>query len=84
MAKKILTKQTRALKLKIGLGLLEGFFKAIGANIAVGKIKAAYEKNGASMVRLQLKNVTRDLIDPGAFGKALIPLPLEQEASVRS
>jgi hypothetical protein len=79
MAKKILTKQTRALKLKIGLGLLESFFKAIGATIALGKIKAAYEKNGASMVRFQLKNVTRDSIDPGAFGKALIPCRLNKK-----
>jgi hypothetical protein len=70
--------QTRALDLKIGLGLLEGFLSAIGASVVAGKIKAAYEQNGAAKIRFKIKNATRDSVDLLAFGKALIPCRLDE------
>jgi hypothetical protein len=75
----IATKQTRALQLKVGLGLLEGFFNAIGATSALGKIKAAYEQNGAALVRFKLKSATRDWVDMMAFGTALMPCRLNRK-----
>jgi hypothetical protein len=74
----ITKKQTRALSLKIGLGLLEGFLGAIGATVAVGKIKAAYEQSGATTVRFKIKKATRDSIDLLKFGKALTPCKLDK------
>jgi hypothetical protein len=67
----IVTTETRALDLKIGLGLLEGFFNAIGATVIAGKIKAAYERKGAGAVRFKLKNATRDSVDVVEFGNVL-------------
>ena len=71
-------KQTRALDLKLGLKLLEGFFSAIGADLGMSKIGAEYEHKGAGKVRFNLKNATRDSVDPFEFGKALIPCRLNE------
>jgi hypothetical protein len=72
-------KRTRAIKLKAGLSLLEGFFSAIGASSAVGKIKPEYERKGVASIRFRLRNATRDSVDAMAFGKALIPCHLNQQ-----
>jgi hypothetical protein len=69
-------KQTRALDLSAGINLLEGFFSAIGADAAVGKIKAEYQRKRVGKLRFQLKNATRDAVDAFEFGKALIPCQL--------
>jgi hypothetical protein len=74
----IASKQTRALDLKVGLSLLAGFFSAIGAVAIASKIEAAYEHNGATMVRFKIKNATRDSVDLLEFGKALMPCQLDE------
>lgn len=71
--------QTRALDLKIGLRLLEGFLSAVGATVAAGRIKAAYEQKDASKIRFQVKNVTRDSVDLLKFGEALMPCQLDED-----
>jgi hypothetical protein len=76
----ISTTATRALHLKVGLGLLEGFFSAIGASFVAGKVKAAYERNGADSVRFKLNNVTRDsFVDVIALGNALFDCQLNRK-----
>ena len=75
----IKTTETRALDLKIGVGLLEGFFAAIGATVIAGKIKAAYEHKGVETVRFKLKNATRDSVDIIAFGNNLFDCQLNRK-----
>lgn len=69
-------KETRAIDLKFGIKLLEGFFSAIGADTVIGKINAEYEHKRTGRLRFKLKDATRDSVDPFAFGKALIPCRL--------
>lgn len=69
--------QTEALKYKVGISLLDGFFSALGALGALDKVKAAYEHKRTGKLRFRFKNATRDSVDSLAFGKALIPCKLE-------
>lgn len=56
---------------KASIGLLEGFFAAIGAAGVAGKMKAEYDKKGVKTMRFRLSKPTRDSVDPLAFGAAL-------------
>jgi hypothetical protein len=69
-------KRTSQLDLSVGLNLLDGFLSAIGGSVAIGKIKAEYERKRVGKVRFQLKDATRDSVDAFEFGKALIPCRL--------
>jgi hypothetical protein len=71
-------KQTAALKLKVGLNLLDGFFSVLGAAGALDKIKIAYEQKRTGTLRFRFKDPRRDSIDTVEFGKALIPCRLDQ------
>jgi hypothetical protein len=71
-------KQTAALDLKVGLSLLGGFFAAIGAGTAVGKVKSEYDHKGARLLRFKFLNATRDSVDALEFGDALIGCRLNQ------
>lgn len=65
------TTKTRAIELKAGIGLLEGFFSAVGATGLAARIKAEYEHKGASLVRFSLKNATRESVDAIELGRAV-------------
>jgi hypothetical protein len=64
---------------KSSIGLLEGFFTAIGAAGIAGKVKAAYEKKNVRTLRFSLSQPTRDSVDPLAFGAMLTGHTLDEK-----
>jgi hypothetical protein len=71
------TTKTRAIELSSGIGLLQGFFSAVGATGIASKIKASYAHKGAGLVRFRLLNATRDSVDPFSLGKAIAECQLD-------
>ena len=71
------TTKTRAIQLEAGVGLLEGFFGAIGATSIAAKIGGTYKPKGAELVRFRLLNVTCDSVDPIALGNAIAKCRLD-------
>lgn len=49
---------------KIGLNFLDAFFKALGATDLAGKLSAVYKDKGASTLKFQITDATRDSLDP--------------------
>jgi hypothetical protein len=64
-------KLSRALDLKVGLGLLETFLAAVGAAGLIEQAKAGYARAGIRTVRVRLRDARRDSMDPLAFGARL-------------
>jgi hypothetical protein len=71
--------KTRALELKLGIKLLEDFVSAIGADLAIDKVRAEYEHKRTGNLRFSLKNATRDSVDPFEFGLALAQCRLDEK-----
>jgi hypothetical protein len=65
-------KVTHAISFSNGLGLLEGFFTAVGAMKLFDEVKADYAKKRAHSFRFSFKDTRRDSIDVGLMGSRLI------------
>ena len=56
----------------IGLSLLDGLLTAIGALGVIASLQTSYERAGTLGLRFEFRDATRDTIDPGALGHALL------------
>jgi len=65
-------KLSRSVKTDLGLGLLEGFFVALGATLPLGKVKAHWQAKGARNLRFKLQDAKRDSVDVGQLGLTLV------------
>ena len=54
-----------------GLGLLKGFFSAIGVPGLLGDLRVAYRRSRVGLLRLRFTDPRRDSTDLGALGNAL-------------
>jgi hypothetical protein len=61
-----------AIDAKIGLDFLGGFFEALGAADLKGKLGAAYRDKGASVLKFEIDDATRDSLDPILLGSRLL------------
>jgi hypothetical protein len=70
---------SRSVALKAGLGLLEGFLGALGAQLASARVKASYENGKTRALRFQLADASRSSLDPFLLGKKLRGARLDPE-----
>jgi hypothetical protein len=63
---------SNSVEAEVGLGLLDGFLTALGATAALAQAKARWQANGARSLRFKLQEATRDSVDAGRLGLALI------------
>jgi hypothetical protein len=62
---------SRSLSLDVGLGLLQNFLLALGAAGVMDKLRAGYEREKTTGLRIRFTDATRDSFDLGALGQAL-------------
>lgn len=62
---------TEGVEFKTGIGLLEKYLKVLGMGKIIGKVKVAYESEGAKVIRFGFESLTRDSVDMMAFGNEL-------------
>lgn len=58
-------------QLDVGLGLLDGFFAALGAGGVINETRAGYRRSRGTTLRFRFGEATRDSVDPLALGSAL-------------
>lgn len=65
--------------LEFGLGLLGGFLAALGAPGVLDKVGVQYKQSKTQSLAFEFREATRDSVDPGALGDALISRRLRDD-----
>jgi hypothetical protein len=65
--------------LDFGLGLLGGFLAALGAPGVLNRVGTQYRRSRTQSLAFEFREATRDSVDPGALGNALIDRRLRQD-----
>jgi hypothetical protein len=65
-------------ELNFGLGLLGGFLAALGAPGVLSNVGTQYRRSQTNALAFEFREATRDSIDPGALGDALIDRRLRE------